>query len=267
VHQAARLKPAPIAVVINLPGPPDHRYQGDLKTADALVADGWAADRLPQMLGCDVARVPKGVDATLFSPDGADLRAQLSLQSKRVVIAVGRLVPIKNMALLLHALRLVRMRVRDAHLLIVGEGPEQSALANQTVAHGLRDAVTFAGFVPFDRLPAYYRTADAFALPSRFDNSPNAVLEAMASGLPIVATDVGGVAAFVERPAGGSLVPPDDPRALSEAVVEWLESPARRRAAATHNRRVVLDRYSWRASATRLLEVYEDVLRKRRAQH
>src|SRR4029450_7223226 len=96
------------------------------------------------------------------------------------------------------AMRLVRERVPAAHLLIVGEGPARSSLDRQVAVQGLEDAVTFAGYQPLTELPAYYRTADVFALPSQFDNSPNVVLEAMSSGLPVVATDVGGVGGFIE---------------------------------------------------------------------
>ena len=95
----------------------------------------------------------------------------------------------------------------SAHLLLVGEGPEQRALEQQAARLGVAGAVTFAGYVPQDRMAPYYRAADVFALPSEFDNSPNVVLEAMACGLPVVATDVGGVADYVVGDRGGSLVP------------------------------------------------------------
>jgi glycosyltransferase involved in cell wall biosynthesis len=105
-----------------------------------------------------------------------------------------------------------------------------------------------------------YRAADVFALPSDFDNSPNAVLEAMASGLPIVATNVGGVAEYVEAGCGGDLVPARDTARMADALASWLDAPERRAAAGAYNRRVVLERYSWRASARRLLDVYEAVI-------
>ena len=262
VHQAARLRRADIPVVINLPGPPHVRYLDDLRAADALVADGWAAEHLPSMLGCEVVHVPKGVDSTLFSPQGGNRRAELGLEDKVVVLAVGRLVPIKNVRLLLEAMWLVRRQVAIAHLVIAGEGPELPLLRERAEALDLEDAVTFTGYVPLAELPSYYRSADVFALPSQFDNSPNVVLEAMASALPVVATDVGGVRGFVES-QGGDLVPPDDAQRLSDALVRWLDAPERRAAAGSHNRRVVLDRYSWRASARRLLDVYDRVLSSR----
>ena len=265
LHQAARLRRGGIPVVINLPGAPHPRYGSDLRMADALIADGWAAEHLPATLGCSVRHVPKGVDADLFSPSGLNQRAALGLEGKPIILAVGRLVPIKNVRLLIDAMPLVRARVPAAHLVVAGEGPERSTLEQQVARHGVSDAVTFAGYVPLCELPEYYRAADVFALPSQFDNSPNVVLAAMSVGLPVVATDVGGVRGFVESGAGGELVRAGDAQQLADALADWLESPARRAAAAAHNRRVVLERYSWRASARQLLDVYENVLRTRRA--
>ena len=218
LHQAARLRVGGIPVVINLPGEPNARYARDLQRADALVADGWAAQHLPGRLGRSIERVPKGVDAERFRPDGPSLRDELHLTGRRVVIAVTRLVPIKNIRLLVDAVAIARARVPETHLLIVGDGPERAAVRARVGELDLADSVTFTGSVPQRDTPAFYRTADVFALSSDFDNSPNAVLEAMACGLPVVATDVGGVRDFVVDRAGGAVVPPGDAPALARAL-------------------------------------------------
>ena len=264
LYQAARLRHDNIPVVINFPGAPPARYTADIRQADALVADGWAAANLPAVLGRPVHAVAKGVDAELFRPDGPNLRSQLGLTDRRVVISVGRFVPIKNTALLIEALARIRRSDSSAHLLLVGEGPERRALERQAAGLGVAGAITFAGYVAQDQLAPYYRAADVFALASEFDNSPNVVLEAMACGLPIVATDVGGVAEFVVADRGGSLVPRGDAAGMAEAIARWLTDSGRRADASTANRRLVLERHSWRASAERLLEVYRDVLDRRR---
>ena len=262
VHQTARLRRNDIPVVINLPGAPHARYTGDLRQADALVADGWAAEHLPAMLGRPVDRVPKGVDAERFTPEGTNLRHSLGLENKLVVVAVGRLVPIKNMRLLIEAMPGVVAAAPGAHALIVGDGPEQSMLEQLARDRGVAAFVSFAGYVPNETMAGYYRSADVFALTSTFDNSPNVVLEAMACGLPVVCTDVGGVREFVE-PDGGDLVAAADPSELSAALVRWLASAERRRAAGTRNRQAVLEKYSWRASALKLFEVYQRVIELR----
>lgn len=265
LHQAARRRIGDIPVVVNLPGEPNVRYTRDLTLADALVADGWAAGHLPARLGRSVERVPKGVEAELFRPDGPNLRQTLRLEHKRVVVAVARLVPVKNLRLLLDALAIARRCVPPAHLVIVGDGPEGSALRAHAASLELTGAVSFVGYVPQADTPAFYRTADVFALSSTFDNSPNAVLEAMACGLPVVTTDVGGVRDFVSDRVGGAVVPPGDAEALASALVTYLGSPDAARSAGAHNRLKASTEFSWRASALRLLDVYRRVIDARRA--
>jgi glycosyltransferase involved in cell wall biosynthesis len=262
LHQAARLRRRNVPVVINLPGAPHARYAHDLAEADALVADGWAARQLPAQLGRAIDRVSKGVDAVRFSPDGPSLREALNLADKRVVVTVARLVPIKNVALLVDAFARVHERVPGAHLLIVGDGPEGQAIRDRVVVQDLRQAVTFTGAVPHAQVAACYRTGDVFALSSDFDNSPNVVLEAMACGLPVVATDGGGAAEFVADP-GGRMVPVRDAVALAAAIEHYLVSPDAARAAGGRNRARASTEYSWRESARHLLDVYHRVIERR----
>jgi glycosyltransferase involved in cell wall biosynthesis len=263
LHQAARLRIGSIPVIINLPGPPNARYTGDLRAADALVADGWAAANLPATLGCAVDRVPKGVDGDRFQPVGPDRRQTLRLQDKRVVVAVARLVPIKNLRLLIDAVAIVRARMWNVHLLIVGDGPEADALKQHAASLDLADAVTYVGYVAHTETPPFYRTGDLFALSSDFDNSPNVVLEAMATGLPVATTDVGGVREFVTDGVGGAVVPARDAAALAAAIEKYLGSPATAQAAGAHNRLKATAEFSWRTSALRLLDVYHRVLSAR----
>ena len=267
LYQAARLRVGAIPVVINLPGPPNPRYTADLREADALVADGWAAANLPVALGTPVERLPKGVDGDRFRPDGPSMRARLGLTNKRVVLTVARLVPIKNVQRLLDAMALVRTRMADAHLVIVGDGPEAGTLRESAAALGIADAVTFAGYAPHAETADFYRAADVFALSSDFDNSPNVVLEAMATGLPVVTTDVGGVRELVGDRTGaspGAIVVPKDPAAMAGAVEQFLTAADVARAAGAFNRGKATTEFSWRASALRLLDVYHRVVSDRR---
>jgi glycosyltransferase involved in cell wall biosynthesis len=263
LHQVARLRREDIPVVINLPGAPNARYTEDLRQADALVADGWAADHLSSVVGRQIERIPKGVDAKLFSPEGPNLRSALGLTDKQIVLAVARLVPIKNIELLIDAVKIVRRTVPRVHLVLVGDGPLGYRLRQRVAALDLADAVTFPGYVPQEATPSFYRAADVFALSSDFDNSPNVILEAMASGLPIVTTDVGGVRHFVDR-AGGAVVPPRDPQELAHALETYLTGPAAARAAGAYNRVRASSQFSWRASALKLLDTYLTVVAKGR---
>jgi len=260
LHQALRFPSGAWPVAVYLPGPPHRRYLADLRKADALISDGYAAATLPALVGRPVDNVTKGVDTQVFTPEGPNLRDTLGLAGQRVVIIVTRLVPIKNLPLLLEAIARARTADPGIALLVVGEGPLRADLEARAARLGLGDAVRFAGYVPQAATAAYYRTADVFALSSDFDNSPNVVLEAMASGLPVVATDVGGLRDYVTPPANGVLTPKGDATALAGALVATLADPSRAAAIGRHNRDEAVRRFSWAASASALRTVYQRVI-------
>ena len=252
-------------VAINLPGEPNRRYLDDLRKADVLLSDGWGARQLPAILGRPVQNITKGVDSMLFSPEGASVRGELGVGDAPVVLSVSRLVPIKNVALFVDAIAVARNRRPDIRAVVVGDGPLEPALRQRASALGIADAIRFAGYVDQQELPHWYRAADLFALSSDFDNSPNVVLEAMASGLPVVATDVGGVSEFVDTPSGGALVPKGDASAMGAEILALVSDGSKRRAAGSFNRLRATTRFSWRTSAEQLLEAYRGAMARRAA--
>jgi glycosyltransferase involved in cell wall biosynthesis len=260
LSQAPRLAPGTYPIAVYLPGPPHPRYIPDLQQADALISDGYAAKELPSMIGRPVDDVVKGVDVETFTPEGASVRAAQGLADARVVICVTRLVPIKNLPMMLEAIAIVRKRRPDVVLVLVGEGPQQAALAARASQLGLDDAVRFAGYVPQQDTASWYRAADVFALSSDFDNSPNVVLEAMACGLPVVATDVGGLREYVRPPVNGLLTAKGDPHAFADALAALLDDRDRAAAVGRQNRHDALTRFSWAASAARMRDVYERIV-------
>lgn len=264
LYQAARLRRGSIPTIVNVPGLPNPRYFGALKLADAVVADGWAAQHLPAVLGRSVEHVPKGVDTDLFRPDGPDKRATLGLKTKRVALVVSRLVPIKNVALAVDAMALAAAEHSGLTLVLVGDGPLRSALESRVAGCGLSGQVVFVGRVPHEEMPAWYRSADVFVLPSEFDNSPNVVLEAIASGLPVIATEVGGLREYVRPGVNGELVPLGDAPALAGALVRYAADLELARRTGQRNREDAVSRYSWAQSAQSLRAVYERAIERRR---
>jgi len=258
--QAARVKRGGIPTVNNLPGMADARDLADLGLADAIVADGWAAEHLPEALGHPVEHVPKGVDVETFRPDGPHIRNELGLNGKRVVLVVSRLVPIKNVALAIDATALIAREHPDMVLLVVGDGPLRPALDAQVAALGLTGRVIFAGRVPHEELPSWYRSADLFVLPSEFDNSPNVALEAMSSGVAVVATDVGGLRQYVRAGVNGDLVPAGDAPALARAMARYISDPGLLARVGWRNREDMVAGFSWAQSAHALRAVYERVI-------
>jgi D-inositol-3-phosphate glycosyltransferase len=188
---------------------------------------------------------------------------------------VGRMEPLKGMDALIRALAL--LRASDAPwagqtqvLLVGGEGEDQPDAWNeeQRRLHGLRvelgvaDAVRFCGAQPQERLADYYAAADAVAVPSHYESFGMAALEALASGAPVVASNVGGLSTIIEDGASGYLVPHDDPAALAERLAALLGDEAlRERVGAAARARA--ERYGWPTIGREIRRVYAEAQRGR----
>jgi glycosyltransferase involved in cell wall biosynthesis len=160
--------------------------------------------------------IPSGVDLSPFPR-----RASLP-QDSTVVGTVLRLVAIKGVLDLLDAFALVHQALPSARLVIAGDGPLRAEVQAKVVKLGLQDQVSLLGHVePGSVLPTY----DVFVMPSHNEGMGRAVVEAMATGLPIVATEVGGLPDLVENGLNGLLVPPREPRALAKAIEKLLREP------------------------------------------
>lgn len=170
--------------------------------------------------------IPNSVDPARFDVPPANLRQELGCPPdgpEFVVAFVGRLAPQKGWPELLDAWK---STPRVMRLAIVGDGPDRDDLARRVADDpDLRARVRWLG--RRDDVPALLRAADALVLPSRWEGMPNVALEAMAAGLPVVATEVEGIPELVVPGETGWIVPPRDPRALAEALRE-LESDRRR---------------------------------------
>jgi glycosyltransferase involved in cell wall biosynthesis len=185
----------------------------------------------------------------------------IPIESK-IVVAVGRFSPEKGMDVLIEAFQLLLRQVEGTHLILVGDGQERKAIEAQVQNLGLSDKVHFTGYTktPGD----YVAEADVVALPSRSEGIPNTVLEAMAIGLPVVATAVGGVPEIIQDGLNGRLVPPSQPALLANALAEVLSKPELHRRLSLAGRQRVSDAFSIEARVRKLLALYQDVLDERR---
>jgi glycosyltransferase involved in cell wall biosynthesis len=204
-------------------------------------------------------------EATKVGDDARErLRQRLSIgNDERVLLAVGRLSREKAHSDLLVAAAHLRRNYPQLNfkLLIVGEGPELVHLKRIIEELDLDASVILVGQVE-DTSP-YYAIADALVLPSHSEGSPNVLLEGLAFGVPIVATDVGGVPEMITNGANGLLVTARDPTALAERMAEVLSNSALAARLVTEGKRRVRDEYSPEAYRTRLISIYYDVLRNR----
>jgi glycosyltransferase involved in cell wall biosynthesis len=204
--------------------------------------------------------IPNGVDTESFrpGPSGGQLRARLRLGADDVLIGnVARLTPVKNHALLLEAFAILRPHAPRATLAIVGDGPLRRDLERRIAALGLEAHARLAGLA--GDMPAIYRDFDLFVLSSRLEGTSLSILEAMASGVCVVATAVGGNPDLLGHGRFGVLVPPDDPRALAAAMADLLRDHARRRMLAAAAREHVARSYSEESMLRRYEELYDSL--------
>jgi glycosyltransferase involved in cell wall biosynthesis len=204
--------------------------------------------------------IPSGVDTDRFrpSPDRAAAKAAFGIDAAALVIGtVGRLEPRKGTATLIAAVAALRDSGRDVTALIVGDGPLRAELAADAERRGVAAAVRLLG----DRADVrdVLAALDAFVLPSRTEGMSNALLEAMAMALPVVATAVGGTPEVVADGRSGLLVPADDPAAMADAVARVLDDAGLASTLGSAARRVVEDRYGARNMVRRLEAVYTAV--------
>jgi len=203
--------------------------------ADAVLAvSDDAAEHVRAEWGIPAAKlsvIRNGVDVEQFHPAAsADeilrVRGELGLRgSDQVVICVANFMPIKGIDVLLRAWpAVVAGRPGGRHLLLLGEGPLQAQLQSLAWNLGCRQSVLFAGCR--ENVAELLRAADLFVLPSHYEACSNAILEALASGLPAVACDVGGNRELVAQGASGWLVPPGSPKAMAECIANALGDEA-----------------------------------------
>jgi glycosyltransferase involved in cell wall biosynthesis len=178
------------------------------------------------------------------------------------LITVARLRPEKGHEVLLAALARVRREVPEVRLQIVGDGPRETTLREMVRREALGDCVEFLGHR--DDVASLLRQADCFVLPSRIEAAPNAVLEAMAAGLPVVATRVGGIPEVVTDGVTGLLVAPDNPDALAAALLRLLNDAALAGRVAHAGRQHVVAHYSFARMVAQFESLYFAELERRR---
>ena len=179
--------------------------------------------------------------------------------SAPVVLTVARLTTQKGIGYLLQA----AAQVPDARFLIAGNGPERSLLLQRAQGLGLAGRVSFLG--KRDDVPALLRQADIFVLPSLYEGLPVSVLEAMAAGTPVIATDVGGTGEAITHCETGMLIPPADPAALARALRELLDNPSLRQSLGAAGRERVRAEFSVERMCSRVQAIYDEILAKRGA--
>ena len=235
-----------------------------LRRADVVIAlTEDMKTEMQKISSRDVAVIPNGIDLESYEdlPTKAAIRDRLGLNSAdSIILFVGTLRPVKGLKYLIQAMNIVRQKDTNVRLILVGDGVGRQSLERFVKELDLGDRVTFVGKVPNEKVPEYMSASDVFVLPSLSEGFPVTILEAMASGLPIVATRVRGLPEIVKDGESGFLVEPRNPEQLADRVLTLLKNEDSRQRMIMNNRNKV-QQYSWENTVGQLEAIYRRVVK------
>jgi phosphatidylinositol alpha-mannosyltransferase len=234
---------------------------------DSLIAVSRAARNFAyQMFPGDYRIIPNGVDLSRF---GQSDKARANIHSvaadkKVTILFVGRLDKRKGFLNLFNAFTKIKPDYPHLQLKVVGpfEPEATQSYHNKAQAHHVT-GIEFMGYIPSERLPTIYRNADIFCAPSiGFESFGIVLLEAMAAGLPIVASDIAGYRSVITDGQEGWLVPPNQPALLANALCQLVDNPPLRQAMGQRGQQKA-NQYSWDHIVDEILDVYLDTLKRK----
>ena len=219
--------------------------------------------------------IPPGVDLDRFHAiPKAQAKAEIGIpRDHKNIMFAGRIEPLKGIDTLLQAIALIQVRypeaVENVCVAIIGGDPwsdnpdvEMARLQAMRTELGVHDMVTFLGAKDQNALPNYYAAAEMVIMPSHYESFGMVALEAMATGTPVIASEVGGLAFLIRDGENGFHVPSRDPEALAERIYELLANPACRDRLG-HQARQYAQQYAWPKIVTRMLRVYDHLSREK----
>lgn len=208
--------------------------------------------------------VYNGVDVKKFRPatNKNRIKKELGFGDDIVILYVGRLYSRKGLSTLLRSAPIVLRKFRNVKFVISGKGLRKEVKRFRALADSLKIGrnIIFVGYFPDEKLPKLYQAADIFVFPSIYENMPFALLEALASALPVVTTRVGGIPEVINDGKNGLLVDPLDFGGLADKILYLLENPNFASEIGFSGRRIVEEKFDWRNIVDQTLEVYEEVL-------
>ena len=233
-----------------------------LKNADAIIALTEDMKRgIQKIWDRDAFVVPNGIDLDRFENlSREEFRKRLKIEeAEKIIIFVGGLRPVKGVKYLIEAMKIIIDKNRNTKLFIVGDGEEREYLENLVRNLNLEKHINFIGQVPNEEVREYMAASNVFILPSLSEGFPVTVVEAMASGLPIVATNVRGLPEIVKDGENGFLVEPKNLEEIADKVLLLLKNEELRKRISKRNKEEV-KKYSWKNIVEKLEDVYYECL-------
>ncbi len=209
--------------------------------------------------------IHNGVDINKFKPaaDKCKVKEELGFNPDDLaIVSVGRLYARKGLFTLIESMPAVIKRFKNAKFIISGKGQsdEMKKLLSHAEKLGIKNNIIFTGYYPDKKLPKLYQAADVFAFSTFYEHHPFAVLESLATGLPVVTTTVGGIPETIESGKNGFLVEPFNQKQMSERILYLLEHPSEAAEMGALARRTVEERFDWRIIVKKVLKVYDETL-------
>ena len=243
-----------------------------LKGSDQIVVlSGYTSEKLQDTYGLSSSKIsviPGGVDLDRFRPstDKALLRTRLDLpEDKFILFTVRNLVPRMGLENLISAFEIAQNGRKDLLLVIGGEGPLEPLLKEQAKRCGVADSVRFAGYIPDEDLPSYYQMADLFILPTtELEGFGLVTVEALASGLPVVGTPVGGTKEILTKLGSDYLFDDSTPKSIANGILNalngWATNQAFFKNISQTCRKVAEQHYSWDNHVSKLEDLFYSML-------
>jgi glycosyltransferase involved in cell wall biosynthesis len=240
-----------------------------MKRSDALIAvSKYTVDELTELYGINEEKIHviyNGVDINKFKPrpDRAELRREFGLEEEqKIVLFVGRLYHRKGLEILLNSIPPVLQEFKDVKFAISGTGfkKKEERLRKLAKELDIEDHVAFLGYVSDEKLPNIYAASDIFVLPAIYENFPFAILEAQATGLPVISTKVGGIPEFLVDKQNGFLIDPGDSTQLTQRVLALLQDPKLAKEMGDRGRKLIEEKLSWRLITGQVIDLYHKLL-------
>lgn len=226
-----------------------------LQNADvALALTEDMKQKMREICDREVSVMPNGVDLERFKISSGGKKEG----NAKTIVFVGRLHPVKGAQYLIEAMAIIHRKMPDVKLVIVGDGIERSRLEELREKLDLNGCIQFAGQVPQERIPQIMHQADVFALPSLSESFGIVNIEAMAAGLPIVTTNVGGLPELIKNGENGFVVEPKNPEAIAEKILLILNNNDLKAIVSTNNI-TKSQYYSWDNVVEKIITIYEKV--------
>ncbi len=241
-----------------------------LNTADAIVCEDNNLKSILVTRGLDskkITLIRNGIDFQSFQPgDSKESKRSLGLKDDQpIMLSIGSLNKTKNHALLINTFAEIATSKNSWHLYIIGEGEQQQSLEKQIADLKLKEKVTLLGLLAPDSISQWLKAADIFVHPSQNEGTPNVLLEAMASGLPVVASKVGGIPELIQDNTEGLLFESGSKKELKEKLNRLIQNKQLQKVLAENAPKKISTHYdSWENQAKKLLALYEQLLSSRK---